>query len=777
MITLPQTSGLSTNANRSRRIVCLGGGPAGLYAAILLRKRWPHAQVEVYERNRPGDTFGWGVVFSDKTMEGFAQIDAESYRAIVESFYHWDDVDVHFGGECIRSGGHGFAGIARQRLLNILQDRAEALGVRQHFEHEITDRSEFADADLIIAADGANSATRAEHAEIFQPDIDVRKCRYIWLGTEQKFPAFTFAFEPTEHGWFQIHAYQFSAKLSTVIVETRQETWLAHGLDRCSADQSIEFCESLFSKYLGGHRLMSNARHLRGSAWLNFNRVLCKNWHHGNTVLIGDAAHTAHFGIGSGTKLAMEDAVSLVRHLSSTADVQEALQGYQGERCIEALKLQSAARNRMEWFENVTRYVRLEPMQFAYSLLTGSQRIGHANLRLRDASFVERYERWLAQKNGAGDAPRPPAFLPCRIGELQIANRIVVSPMAQYMAKDGLPGDWHLMHYGSHAMGGAGLMFTEMTCVSPEGRISPGCTGLWNEAQRDRWARIVRFIHEHSPTRFCLQLGHSGRKGSTQLGWENADHPLIADNWPLLAPSPLPYLPGISQVPHAMSHRDITEVCAQYVHAAELGADAGFDMLELHMAHGYLLASFLSPLTNQRDDEFGGDCARRSRFPLQVLSAVRAVWPRERPISVRISATDWKAGGLSEDDLLHIARAFSAAGADILDISTGQTVPDQQPIYGRMYQTPFSDKVRNEVGIPTIAVGNIYEADHVNSIVAAGRADLCALARPHLTNPLWTLTAAAEQRFSQQWWPLPYLSGKSQIERNTERAAQMIGPV
>ncbi len=768
-----------TSRRRStlQRVVCLGGGPAGLYSAILVRKRWPKVLVEVYERNRPDDTFGWGVVFSDKTMEGFARIDPRSYEAIVGSFHHWDDVDVYFGGERIRSGGHGFAGIERKRLLNILQQRAAELGVTQHFEHEVTDRSAFADASLVIAADGVNSATRTLHADVFQPDIDRRRNRFIWLGTEQSFSAFTFAFERTEHGWFQIHAYQFSKGLSTVIVETREETWLAHGLDRYDADQSIEFCQQLFAKYLGGHRLMSNARHLRGSAWLNFNRVICRNWHHGNTVLIGDAAHTAHFGIGSGTKLAMEDAVSLVKHLNASRDVEAALLGYQAERSLEALKLQSAARNRMEWFENVARYVHLEPLQFAYSLLTGSQRIGHANLRTRDPAFVNGYERWLAQRSGAGEVPRPPAFLPFRIGRLELANRIVVSPMAQYMAKDGIPGDWHLMHYGARAVGGAGLLFTEMTCVSPEGRITPGCTGIWNEQQREAWRRIVSFVHDHSPAKFCLQIGHSGRKGSTQLGWQEADHPLAAGNWPLLAPSPLPYLPGVSQVPRAMTAQDFEAVREQFRRAAELGAAAGFDMLELHMAHGYLLGGFLSPLTNVRDDEFGGDCERRLRFPLQVLADVRAVWPKDRPLSVRISATDWAPGGLGEDELIRIARALQAAGADILDISTGQTVSDQQPVYGRMWQTPFSDKVRNEVGMPTIAVGNIFEVDHVNSIIAAGRADLCAIARPHLSNPSWVLSAAAEQKFSGQWWPDPYLSGKGQLERNIERAAQQAGPV
>lgn len=759
-----------------KRIVCLGGGPAGLYAAILFKKALPEASVEVFERNRPDDTFGWGVVFSDQTMQGFRATDPESHDAIVSNFHHWDDIDVHFRGQRIRSGGHGFCGISRKLLLNKLQERAAGLGVKQTFQHEVLSHEQFADADLIVAADGVNSRTRKQLADVFEPDIDVRKCRFIWLGTRQKFPAFTFAFEQTEHGWFQIHAYQFSDDLSTVIVETREETWKAHGLDQFNTEQSIAFCERLFGRYLDGHSLMSNANHLRGSAWLNFNRVLCKRWHTGNVVLIGDAAHTAHFGIGSGTKLAMEDAVSLVKHVAHATDVKAGLESYQAERSLEALKLQSAARNRMEWFENVARYVHLEPLQFAYSLLTGSQRIGHDNLRLRDGAFVDGVERDLARRAGV-PGQRPPMFLPFRLRDMELANRVVVSPMAQYLAVDGVPGDWHLMHYGSRATGGAGLVVTEMTCVSPTGRITPGCTGLWNEEQRDAFKRIVDFVHAHSTAKFCLQLGHSGRKGSTQVGWERADHPLREGNWELISASPLPYLEGISQTPRAMTPADMEEVTQQYVHAARLGEQAGFDMLELHMAHGYLLASFLSPLTNQRTDEYGGSVENRIRFPLAVFEAVRAVWPDHKPMSVRVSASDWAEGGLSEQDLVTFARALREAGADLIDVSTGQTVPWQKPVYGRMYQTPFSDLLRNSVDIATIAVGNIFEADHVNSIIAAGRADLCALARPHLADPSWTLHAAAAQNWTQQHWPKAYLSGKSQLERNLARAAQMIGAV
>ncbi len=751
-----------------KRIVCMGGGPAGVYSAILFKKALPNASVEVFERNRPDDTFGWGVVFSDKTMGNFLEADAPSHARIAEEFYHWDDIDVHFKGQIIRSGGHGFAGISRRLLLGILQKRAASLGVKQTFTRELEDTQEFDDADLVVIAEGANSKARSRQAEKFDPHIDVRKCRFIWLGTTQKFSAFTFAFEKTEFGWFQIHAYQFSRDLSTVIVETREETWAAHGLDQADVNQSIAFCEKLFAAYLGNSPLLSNARHLRGSAWLNFNRIVCGHWHDGNRVLIGDAAHTAHFSIGSGTKLAMEDAIALVQHVSHATDVPSGLESYQTERSVEAQKLQNAARNRMEWFENVARYESMEPLQFAYSLLTGSQRIGHANLKVRDSVFIDKIEFNLAQTHGI--AQRPPMFLPFQLRGMHLMNRVVVAPMDQYRALEGMPNDWHLVHYGARATGGAGLLYTEMTCTSADARISEGCTGLWNEAQGAAWRRIVDFVHGESPTRFCLQLGHAGRKGSTQLGWQQADHPLAQGNWPVLAPSPIPYLPGVSQVPREMTGADMQAVKDDFVRSVMLGAAAGFDMLELHMAHGYLLASFLSPLTNVRSDEYGGAVENRLKFPLQVLRAARAAWPQDKPLSVRLSACDWAEGGLSESDAIAIARAMAGAGADILHISSGQTVSTQKPVYGRMWQAPLSDMVRNLAGVPTIAVGNISDADQINSIIAAGRADLCAIARPHLAHASWTLDQAAKQGFTEQWWPDPYRSAKAQLERAAERA-------
>ena len=762
------------------RIVCIGGGPAGLYFALLMKQLDPAHRITVVERNRPYDTFGWGVVFSDATMDNMRQWDAETADAIEAAFNHWDDIELHFKGRCIRSGGHGFVGIGRKKLLNILQRRCEALGVELVFETEAESDADYPDADLVIASDGINSRIRQQHAAVFQPDIVTRPNRFIWLGTTRLFDAFNFLFEKTEHGWFQAHVYKFDDSTTTFIVETPEDVWKAHGLDQATGEQSVAFCERLFAAHLQGHRLLSNARHLRGSAWLNFQRVRCRRWHHYNgsshVVLMGDAVHTAHFAIGSGTKLALEDAIELTRLFKDSGDdIPGVLARYQAAREVDVLRLQNAAWNAMEWFEVVgTRYCdQLPPEQFMYSMLTRSQRISHENLRLRDAGWLEDYERWFARRAGLavddGVKPPSPMFTPYTLRGMTLPNRVVVSPMALYSAQDGLPNDFHLVHFGARALGGAGLLYTEMTCVSPDARISPGCAGLWNDAQRDAWARIVAFVHGHSGAMMGIQLGHAGRKGSTQLGWQQADEPLADGNWPLVSASAIAWGRN-SQRPREMTRADMDRITADFVAATERAAAAGFDILELHCAHGYLLSSFLSPLTNRRGDDYGGSVAQRARWPLEVFAAVRAAWPQDRPISVRLSCHDWFPGGNTADDAVAIARLFKAAGADIIDCSSGQVVADQQPVYGRMYQTPFADRIRNEVGIATVAVGAIFEADHVNMVIAAGRADLCALARPHLADPAWTLHEAAKIGHDGVAWPLPYLSGRSQYLTQLKRA-------
>ena len=757
------------------RIICIGGGPAGLYFSILMKLQDRSHEITVYERNRPDDTFGWGVVFSDETLENLAQADRTTAEEIHKSFAHWDDIDIYFKDELIRSGGHGFSGIERKHLLNILQRRAEKLGVEVCYETNIED-VEALSADLIVASDGLNSRIRNLYADHFKPDVEVRSNKFIWLGTKKLLDAFTFIFKETEWGWFQVHAYKFNADTSTFIVETTDETWEAAGLGDMDADEGIRFCEELFADHLDGHALMSNASHLRGSnVWINFPRVLTETWSKDNIVLMGDAAHSAHFSIGSGTKLALEDAISLADHFKQRdADIQEVLQAYQEERQIEVLRLQSAARNSTEWFENISRYAHMEPEQFAYSLLTRSQRVSHENLRLRDRDYLEGVERWFASTANGNTENKaiPPMFTPFHLRDMELKNRVVVSPMATYSAEEGVPGSFHMVHLGGFALGGAGLIFTEMTCVSPEGRITPGCTGLWSDEQTERWRGIVDFVHADSDARICLQLGHSGRKGSTKLGWEGMDQPLDQGNWDIIAPSPIPWS-GENQVPHEASREDMDKVTADFASATERAVACGFDMIELHAAHGYLLASFISPLTNKRNDDYGGDLENRLRFPLEVVDAMRAIWPKEKPMSVRISATDWCPDGLQVDEAVEIGARFKERGVDLMDVSAGQTSTDAQPVYGRMFQTPMSDRIRNEARIATMAVGNIFEPDHVNSILAAGRADLVALARPHLANPRWTQHAAAQLGYADFPWPKQYLNGRDQFLRNLERAEEM----
>ncbi|CAN5846834.1 bifunctional salicylyl-CoA 5-hydroxylase/oxidoreductase [soil metagenome] len=765
------------------RIVTIGGGPAGLYLSLLMKKADPTHHVTVLERNRADDTFGWGVVFSDQTLENLRAADEPSFRGITDNFAHWDDIDVHFRGRTITSGGHGFSGLSRRKLLHILQERAAELGVELHFQQDVRDLAELdrlglGDADVIVAADGVNSTVRRELATHFRPDLDARTARYVWLGTTLKLDAFTFIIVENDVGVFQVHGYRFDADHSTFIVECDEASWRAAGLDRMDTYESVAWCEALFRPWLHGHRLMSNATHRAASPWTRFLRVRNEHWFHDRVVLIGDAAHTAHFSIGSGTKLAMEDAIVLARELGSGRPLQQALTRYQDERMTEALRLQNAARNSMEWFENVRRYVHLDPEQFAYSLLTRSQRVSHENLRLRDRTYLEGVERWWESRaSAAAEAPSraaPPMFTPYRLRGLQLHNRIVVAPMDMYSAVDGMPGDFHLVHLGARALGGAALVFTEMTCVSPEARITLGCTGMYNDDHVAAWTRIVAFVHEYSNAKICLQLGHSGRKGSTKLMWEGVDEPLESGGWDVLAPSPEPWSPR-NPVPKAMSRADMDRVRDEFVRSTVQGIAAGFDMIELHCAHGYLLSSFITPVGNRRSDEYGGSLENRLRYPLEVFAAMREVWPEERPMSVRISATDWVEDGLSPAEAIAVARAFVTAGADIIHVSAGQTTPDARPVYGRMFQTPFSDMIRNEAKVPTIAVGNITEPDQVNSIIMAGRADLCALARPHLTDPHWTLRAAAELGYTAQDWPVQYQSGKQQVERMFERLREQEG--
>jgi anthraniloyl-CoA monooxygenase len=757
------------------KFACIGGGPAGLYFAISMKLRDPGHEVEIFERNAPGVTFGWGVVFSDQTVDNLTANDPPSAAIIAAEFAHWDDIDVHIRGETITSGGHGFIGIGRKRLLEILQDRARELGVVLRFNAECDPAdAKWRDYDLVIASDGANSRFRDAQADAFGVDIDVRANKFVWLGTSKVFDAFTFAFEETPHGWVWAHAYRFAPDASTFIVECSEKTWRGLGFDRMDQVQSIAACEGLFGKYLDGHALQSNATHLVGSAaWLNFRRIKCERWSSGNVILLGDAAHTAHFSIGSGTKLALEDAIKLAEVLNRPGlSLEAAMDEYVAERNLEVLKLQNSARNSTEWFETLGRYLHFEPLQFAYSLLTRSQRISHENLRVRDRGWLEQVERWFWARAGVPGKTAPPMFAPFKLRELELANRITVSPMAMYSARDGVPNDFHFVHYGERAMGGAGLVFTEMTCVSPEGRISPGCTGMWNGEQAAAWKRIVDFVHANTAAKICLQLGHSGGKGSTKVGWEGNDVPLDDHNWPVMAASDVAWSP-VNQVPAPMTRADMDAVKDEFVAAVRMGVEAGFDMIELHAAHGYLLSGFLTPLQNRRTDGYGGSLDNRLRYPLEVFAAMRAAWPGDKPMSVRISATDWAGDdGITPDEAVLIGEAFASEGADLIDVSAGQTWTGAQPVYGRMFQTPFSDKLRNEGRLATMAVGNIYEPDHANSILAAGRADLVALGRPHLVDPMWTLRAAAALDYRDIHIPPQYLNGMSQLARNLKREAE-----
>ena len=760
----------------------IGGGPAGLYFSVLAKNSLPQAEVTVLERNRADDTFGFGIVLSDETLAKLHAADEPSYRDIAASFAYWDDIYTHYRGRVLKSSGHGFSGIKRLSLLEILQRRATALGVNIRYETEDPGLGAHRDADLIVAADGINSRVREGLRQHFRPEVDVRSNKFVWLGAKMQLPGFTYSFRENECGIWNLHAYMFAEGECTLVVETTDEAFRRSGLGIEDEQATAAYVERLFAEELRGAgtrtaRVLTNRSH-----WRNFPTIACATWHHDNVVLLGDAAHTAHFTIGSGTKLAMEDAIGLHAALMQHTDhPKAALPAYEAARREEAQRIQHAANVSLVFFENVRRFWHMDPVQFNFALLSRSKQITYENLRLRDPGSIAEVDRWWAAEVAKtervalhADRVAPPMFAPFTLRGMRLANRVVLSPMCQYAAAEGTPNDWHLVHYGARAVGGAGLIYTEMTCVSPEARITPGCAGLYTQEHARWWTRIVDFAHRHSQARVCLQLGHPGRKGSTQLMWDDMDHPLARDNWPIVAASPIAYLAD-SQQPREMSRADMERVRDQFVAAATMGISCGFDMLELHMAHGYLLAGFISPVTNRRSDEYGGSLANRLRYPLEVFDAVRAVWPEERPMAVRISATDWIAGGLRAQDAVEIARAFKAHGCDLIDVSTGQTDPASKPVYGRMYQTVFAEQIRNEAGIATMAVGAITSADQVNTIVASGRADLCALARPHLADPGFTLRAAAEYAamgyaIEAASWPKQYLPGKQQLEVLARRA-------
>ena len=761
----------------------IGGGPAGLYFSVLAKKSFPQAEVRLSERNRAEDTFGFGIVLSDDTLNKLRAADEPSYRDIAASFAYWDDIYTHYRGQVLKSSGHGFSGVKRLTLLQILQRRAAALGVHIRYETEDAGIEAHRDADLIVAADGINSRVRASLAPHFRPEVDLRSNKFVWLGAHMRLPGFSYSFRENECGIWNLHAYMYADGECTLVVETTDEAFRKSGLGIEDEQATAAYVERLFAEELRGAdgragKVLTNRSH-----WRNFPTISCATWHHGNTVLLGDAAHTAHFSIGSGTKLALEDAIALHAALLAHADdPRAALPAYEAARREEAERIQHSANVSLVFFENVRRFWHMDPVQFNFALMSRSKQITYDNLRLRDPGFIAAVDRWWAGEVAKTErialppdlsAP-PPMFAPFTLRGMRLANRVVVSPICQYLAVEGAPNDWHLVHYGARALGGAGLVYTEMTCVAPEARITPGCAGLYAPEHAHWWTRIVAFAHRHSQAKVCLQLGHAGRKGSTQLMWEDMDHPLARGNWPILAASPLPYLPD-SQVPREMSRADMDAVREQFVAAAKMAIPCGFDMLEIHMAHGYLLAGFISPVTNRRTDAYGGPLAKRLRFPLEVFDAVRAVWPAERPMAVRISATDWIPGGLSGEDAVEIARVFKAHGCDLIDVSTGQTDPASEPVYGRMYQAVFSEQIRNEAGIATIAVGAITSADQVNTLVASGRADLCALARPHLADPSFTLRAAADYAamgyvIEGASWPKPYLPGRQQLEALARRA-------
>ncbi len=720
-------------------IVCLGGGPAGLYFSILAKKANALWDISVVERAPPRQTFQWGLLFADTTLCGLREADVESHAAIAASLRHWDDIDIHFKGRKITSGGHRFRGIARGKLLEILRERASMLGVTLLFETEAGDPGDYSrNFDLVVAADGAASTTRRKYEDIFKPNSQLHQNRFLCLSGKIPLSAYIFDFKETECGWFHLHAYPVDGDYSTFVVEATEKTWMAAGIDKMHGADSIALCERLFEDRLQGTALTTDTTHLSGSKlWMRFNQILCEKWHYKNIVLLGDAAHTARLGVGSGAGEAMEDGIALAAVLASDDEnLSSRLQRYQDRRAPAALQLQGATLNWLEWFEHVDRYVHLAPEQFSYSLLTATKGLGHEGLKRRDPQYVAMVEKGFGARSGL-DQDLPPMYTPFSARGVTLKNRVIVSPSSTYMAVDGVPNDFHLVNLGARAQGPAAMVMTEMICVTPDARITPGCPGLWNDEQQNAWKRICDYVHTYTGARIALQLGHAGRKGSTRRAWDGIDQPLASGNWPLISASAIPYIEGVSQVPREATHADLDRIKADFAAATRRAIAAGFDWLELQCAHGYFLSSFISPITNQRTDDYGGSVEHRCQYPLEVFRAVRAVWPPEKPISVRLSVHDWIAGGMIPEIAVRVACAFKAAGADVIDCSSGQVSKEEKPETERMFQVQFSDRIRNEGLVPTIAEVNDFESDRVNTIIAAGRADLCAIAPAQCPHAGW----------------------------------------
>jgi anthraniloyl-CoA monooxygenase len=754
------------------KISVVGGGPGGLYFALLTKKAKPDWEIEVFERNRADDSFGFGVVFSDETLDEFLDRDRVVFERIKDQFAYWDDVAIHFKGHEMRCAGNGFCGTSRQTLLTILQERCAELGVALTFEADVSGvglKERFKDSDVIVACDGINSEIREHYKEDFQPTTVMKSNHFSWMGSTRPMGEFNYFFAETEHGPVVAHCYQYEKKHSTWVFEMDDATWRGHGFDGLTEEQSRDALEVIFAKELDGHPLLLNR-----SNWRNFPRVFCENWYSDNVVILGDAKASAHFSIGSGTKLAMECAISfsdaMLEHGENS--VETAFKAYDDERRVPCQITQHNADVSLAWFEHMGRSWDMEPYQFAMVVMCRAKSVTYDNLIVRDENFVEKvddewYARHLRETGEDLTKTRPtPMFSKFKLREMELPNRVVMSPMAQYSAdEDGNPTDWHKVHYGSHATGGMGLIYTEMTCPSPDARITRGCPGLWTDKQEQKWAEIVDFIHSNSGAKVAMQLGHAGRKGSTQLGWEKMDFPIKDEdqNWPLYSASPIPWFDNASQIPAEINVDKMSEIKADFVSATQRADRAGFDMLELHCAHGYLLASFLSPLTNLRTDQFGGSIENRLRYPLDVFNAMRSVWPTDKPMAIRISGTDWKAGGLSETDMIAIAKAFEEAGCDLIDVSSGQTIADQEPVYGRMFQTHLAEAIRNVPKIATMTVGAITEPAQVNTILHTRRADLVAIGRPHMWNPFFTHHAAAWYGAqNREMWPKQYASGAQQ---------------